>query len=190
MILPGILSSQISGHLYTLTGSYDALATVTVPSGGASSVDFSSIPSTYKHLQIRYIARDNRSGTNSDDIMIRFNNDSNTANYNSHRLIGNGSSASADRVTGFAGALSAFVSASTSVSNAFGGGVTDILDYTNTNKYKTTKSLGGNDDNGGGFIELVSGLWLSTSATNQLTIYPLNGTSFTQYSTFSLYGVR
>ena len=58
MILPGILSSQISGHLFTLTGSYDALATVTVPSGGVSSITFSAIPQTgYSHLQLRTMVR-------------------------------------------------------------------------------------------------------------------------------------
>jgi len=184
----GIIASQ---NYTRITGSYESIATVTVGVLGSASIDFSSIPSTYKHLQVRYIARDNRAATNSDDIMIRFNNDSNTGNYNSHRLIGNGSSVSSDRVTGFAGTLSAFVSGSTATANAFGAGVTDILDYASTSKYKTTRSVGGNDDNtGGGYVELVSGLWLSTSATNQLTIYPLNGTLFSQYSSFALYGIK
>lgn len=172
------------------TTSYESIATVTVGAGGSSSIDFSSISSTYTHLQLRYIARDNRSGTNSDDIMIRMNNDATTGNYNSHRLIGNGSSVSADRVTGFAGTLSAFVSAATATANSFGAGVTDILDYANTNKYKTTRSIGGNDDNGSGFVSFISGLWLSTSAVNRITVYPLNGTLFSQYSHFALYGIK
>lgn len=185
----GIWASQNYSR-YSLPTSFESIATTTVGAGGASSIDFTSIPSTFTHLQLRYIARDNRSGTNSDDIMIRMNNDSTTGNYNSHRLYGNGSSASADRVTGFAGTLSAFVSASTATANSFGGGVTDILDYANTNKYKTTRSIGGNDDNGSGFVSFISGLWLSTSAINRITVYPLNGTSFNQYSSFALYGIK
>ena len=174
----------------TVVTSYESIATVSVGSGGAANVEFASIPGTYTHLQVRYIGRDNRSGTNSDDIYFRFNSDSTTANYNSHRLYGNGSSVSADRVTGYAGTLSAFVSASTATASAFGGGVTDILDYANTNKYKTTRSIGGHDDNGSGFVSFISGLWLSTSAITTITIFPLNGTSFNQYSQFALYGIK
>lgn len=32
---------------------YDSIATTTVGAGGAASITFSSIPSTYQHLQIR-----------------------------------------------------------------------------------------------------------------------------------------
>jgi hypothetical protein len=170
-------------------GDYESIATVTVGSGGSSTITFSSIAADWTHLQVRYTARDNRS-SNSDDIYFRFNSDSTTANYNSHRLYGNGSSVSSDRVTGYAGTLSAFVAASTAGSNVFGSGVTDILDYANTNKYKTTRSVGGNDNNGSGFVSLISGLWLSTSAITSITIYPLNGTSFDQYSHFALYGCK
>ena len=38
--------------------SYESIATVTVGAGGSSSISFTSIPSTYKHLQIRAITRD------------------------------------------------------------------------------------------------------------------------------------
>jgi hypothetical protein len=174
----------------TVANSYESIAVSSVGSGGASSITFASIPGTYTHLQVRYIGRDNRAGTDSDDIYFQFNSDSTTANYNSHRLYGNGSSVSADRVTGYAGTLSAFVSASTATASVFGGGVTDVLDYANINKYKTTRSIGGYDNNGSGFISLISGLWLSTSAITTITIYPLNGTSFNQHSHFALYGIK
>jgi hypothetical protein len=64
------------------------------------------------------------------------------------------------------------------------------LDYANTNKYKTTRSIGGNDNNGSGFVSLISGLWLSTSAISNIEIIPLNGTLWTQYSHFALYGIK
>jgi hypothetical protein len=155
-----------------------------------SSVDFTNIPQTYTHLQLRYVARDNRSGTFSDDIFIRFNNDSTTANYNSHRLYGSGSGTpSSDRVTGYAGVLSAFVGGATTGTDIFGSGITDILDYKNTNKNKISRSIGGIDNNGSGFSCLISGLWMSTTAINRITIYPLNGTTFDAKSNFALYGV-
>ena len=184
MILPGILSSQISGHLYTLTGSYDALATVTVPSGGASSIVFSGIPQTgYKHLQIRAFTS---ATSGSNDIDVVFNGDT-SANYASHRLYGTGSSV----VSYGAGSLSnvAFVGRS-GTSSYFGGMIVDILDYANTNKYKTTRSLTGEDENSQGIIMLTSGLWQSTSAINSIKIEPQSGNSFNQYSSFALYGIK
>jgi hypothetical protein len=171
------------------TNSYESIATVNVGVLGAASVTFSSIPATYTHLQVRYIGRDNRASA-SDDLMFRLNSDATTANYNSHRLYGDGSAVSADRVTGFAGTLSAFVTGATAGASMFGAGVTDILDYANTNKYKTTRSIGGNDQNGSGFVSFISGLWMSTSAITNIEIIPLNGTLFTQYSSFALYGIK
>ena len=188
MPILGIMASQISGHLWAPAGAYESIATTTLGTATAS-ITFSSIPSTYTHLQVRYIGRDNRA-SNSDDLMFRFNSDATTANYNSHRLIGDGSTASADRVTGYAGTLSAFVTGATAGASMFGAGVTDILDYANTSKYKTTRSIGVNDKNGSGFVSFISGLWMSTSAITNIEIIPLNGTLFNQYTQFALYGIR
>ena len=75
-------------------GAYDALATVTVPSGGVASIEFAGIPTGYKHLQLRLLTRTNRADTN-DFMTIRFNGDSGS-NYAYHSLYGNGASAGAN----------------------------------------------------------------------------------------------
>jgi hypothetical protein len=187
----GGLSSQAYGQfaLSLANGSYESIATVSVGSGGTSYIEFDSIGSSYKHLQIRYIAKDNRSGTYADDLMFRFNSDSNTSNYNSHRLYGSGGGTpSADRVTGFGGVLGAFIAAN---NGNIGGGVLDILDYTSTSKNKTTRALGGMENNSSGQMGLVSGLWLNnTDAITNIKIYPLNGSLFYQHSHFALYGIK
>jgi hypothetical protein len=175
-ILPGIYASQITGHLSTLA--YDSIATVTVGAGGSSSITFSSIPSTYKHLQIRaYIPTGNY-------FNMRFNGDTTTTNYREHYLSGDGST----------------VYAGTNANNLFfpgaGGwstpyvGILDILDYTNTNKYKTQKLLEGYDPNGtGAELNFRSGLWMSTSAISSIVL-SRTGASVGQYSSFALYGIR
>ena len=56
-------------------------------------------------------------------------------------------------------------------------------------KYKTVRSLEGYDTNGGGKVELRSGLWMSTSAVNQIEL-TLSSNSFEQYSQFALYGIK
>jgi hypothetical protein len=73
-LLTGVFASQISGHLtppYTLTGNYDALGTVTVPSGGLSSVTFAGIPQTgYSHLQVRIMAVTNTTANSAMEQLL------------------------------------------------------------------------------------------------------------------------
>jgi len=190
----GIVASQISGHLFAPSGAYDSIATVTVGSGGSSTITFSSIPSTYKHLQIRLIGRTSRSAANSDQINIRFNSDSG-ANYSTnHYLEGNGSAAGAG-TAGTSGTQMVVyrltADGAPSLANAFGAYIVDILDYSDTNKYKTLRSLGAQDQNTiGGALFYVSALWMSTSAVNSITITPNVGPLFNEYSQFALYGIK
>jgi hypothetical protein len=74
--------------------------------------------------------------------------------------------------------------------NTFGSIVIDILDYQNTNKFKTARGLGGSDNNGNGEIYLTSGLWRDTSAITSVSLFPGVGTTFNQYSSFALYGIN
>jgi len=75
--------------------------------------------------------------------------------------------------------------------NCFGVVVIDILDYANTNKYKTTRALAGLDINAaGGFIALRSGNWRNTNAITTITLKPESSRIFAQYSQFALYGIK
>ena len=188
-LLTGVLASQISGHLntYTLTGSYDALATVTVPSGGASSITFSAIPQTgYKHLQIRAMAIYTGSTSSSDDWTLRINGDT-SANYDTHNLYGNGSTPTANADT-----TSTFIRPTMfnrGATNGLSITIWDILDYTNVNKNKTVRVLGGFDNNGSGTVGFSSGLWRNTNSIYQLDLGSAAG-SLLQGSQFSLYGIK
>jgi hypothetical protein len=168
-------------------GDYESIATVTVGSGGASSITFSSIPSTYSHLQIRGIAK-NASGSQQ-DIAVQFNSDGGN-NYSGHYLLGNGSSASAGGFSSnFLTKISEVLAPSGSA-NVFGVDITDILDYSNSNKYKTIRNLSGWDANGSGNIYLSSGLWMSSSAISNIYMFPTASANFAQYSSFALYGIK
>lgn len=185
----GIYASQISGHLFAPSGAYDSIATTTVGAGGAASITFSSIPSTYTHLQLRFIAR----GTSDlARVAIRINND-NTSNYSLHYLFGSGTSAG-NGGTGGASMLDlTTIPTSTDTANAFGAAVVDILDYTNTNKIKPIRSLGGSEMNtSGGYSIMYSGIWNATPAINRIDIIPgsVGGGNIAQYSQFALYGIK
>jgi hypothetical protein len=173
--------------------SYESIATVTVGSGGQSTITFSSIPSTYKHLQLRIAASTDRGTFALDNVFVTLNSDTN-ANYSHHFLQGDGSSASAGASANTTDVRSGSLPSS-AAANVFGVSIFDILDYKNTDKYKTIKSLSGFDLNGtvsgiGGFLQFYSGNWRSTSAINSITLNRQSGTNFIQHSSFALYGIK
>ena len=173
----------------------DSIATVTVGSGGSSYIEFTSIPNTYTHLQIRYLARTNRAtyGVESFKINVGVSSADTGANYTRHYLLGDGSSvaAAADTSATYWEGVNDF---GTTTGGSFGAGVIDILDYANTNKYKTMRKIGGVDVNGtvggvGGNTSLVSSVWMSTSAMGYIKIAAMTNT-LQQYSHFALYGIK
>lgn len=189
-MIGAITAGLLDAGTPAVTNSYESIATVTVGAGGASSIAFSSIPSTYKHLQIRGIFRSTTTG-GADNVAFRLNSDSG-ANYATHALIGNGSSASAAAFTGNTyGYLPSASPDSGDTTGIFGAAVIDILDYSNTSKNTTVRALNGYDDNGSNAyrrVQLSSNLWLNTAAVNDVTFY--NSANFAQYSSFALYGIK
>lgn len=173
----------------TDTGAMFPLQVITVGPAGASSIDFTNIPSTYSHLQIRCIGR----GTVAQgemQIFVRFNSDSGS-NYAAHLLRGDGSSVFADgqsSQTKIGGVIR--MSAANASSGIFGAGVIDVLDYANSNKYKTLRSLGGVDANGSGQVYYRSGLWMSTSVVTSISVGIDDGGNFAANSQFALYAVK
>jgi len=179
--------SALVGNPVIMPGSYESIATVTVGSGGAASIEFTSIPSTYSHLQIRGIARGTKSSTVA-FLNMKLNSDTGT-NYAYHILQGDGASAVGSAVANDTFMDWARYPAASATASIFGASVIDILDYGNTNKFKTVRYLGNYDANGSGYLEFRSGLWRSTSAISTIT-FSWDSGDFAQYSTFALYGVN
>ncbi len=180
----GVGAASAASNSVTPYDGYESISTVIVGSGGSSTVSFTSIPGTYTHLQLRAIAR---SGTTGESGMITFNSDTG-ANYSRHYLIGTGTATASGAGTSANNIDILYINSSSSTANVFATNVLDILDYANTNKYKTVKLLAGADQNGSGAIGLYSGSWRSTSAITSITITP--SSSIAQYSTFELFGIR
>ena len=171
--------------------SYESIATVTL-SSGASSIDFTSIPNTYKHLQIRGIARNNSTSANDlEGLLIQYNADTGS-NYSWHALRGDGATASAAAASAQSYIYSGYHPSNGSTSNTFAAFVIDILDYSDTNKYKTQRVLGSVETNNSNNsqVTLFSGNWRSTSAINSIKIYSTSSRNFLQYSQFALYGIK
>ena len=188
----GILASSNYQRVTPDNGAMFPIAMVNVGSAGAASIDFTSLSSyssTYKHLQIRAIAK--TAFANAQDGLKIQMNGATGASYNYHYLGGNGSAT----YTGAGGSSAQTFMQSESVAgannaNIFGVMVLDILDAFSTTKNKTLRTIGGVDNNGAGVVEMWSGLYLSTNATDSIKIYSYNGSNFNQYSQFALYGIK
>jgi hypothetical protein len=176
----GIIASQ--DYVRIPPSSYESIATAT-PSG-TSTVTFSSIPSGYVSLQVRFNLINATSGGST---VIRFNGVSGTS-YAAHSVYGNGSTAVATSITSYSGVP---------VSTGWVGGITtypsvgiiDILDYTSTTKNKTVRCVNGADNNStGGSIQMSSGVFLDTSAITSLSL--VGDYNFNTGSTFALYGIK
>lgn len=183
MLILGIADQQQA----LVTGDFESIATVTVGAGGTSTITFSSIPSTYQHLQIRATLRS--ASASILYVNYTFNNTGGTS-YSSHYLFGNGATAGANTGNGPSAASMYLNEFPSNTGDIFGGFVLDILDYANTSKNTTTRALGGCDKNGSGVIGLSSGLFNSTNAVNRIDFTGSSGVNFGQYSHFALYGIR
>lgn len=180
------ITNALIGSFAPVSNSYESIQTISVGAGGQTSVTFSSIPATYKHLQIRYIAQLS-GGADSSRVTLNGNTG---ANYAFHQLYGTGSAAVASG-GGSANAMNIAWLGNSGIANTFSAGIVDVLDYADTNKNKTLRVLTGVDSNNtNGIIFLNSGLFINTGAVNSFTFGYNGSNTITQYSTFALYGIK
>ena len=166
---------------------FESIATVSVGSGGASQIEFTSIPATFAHLQIRAIAQTTGAGQFT---KMQFNSDTTLANYRSHVVAGDASTVVGNTYTGsiFDG-IPVWSNNTGNTANTFSPAIIDILDYANTNKNTVTRSFDGRENNSGGVVGHMSGLYMSTNAITSIKFTGYSG-NFPEYSHFALYGIR
>jgi hypothetical protein len=184
----GIIASSTQQGLATDNGAMFPISSVVVPSAGAANITFSSIPSTYTHLQIRGIARSTLGATGA-GFAMQVNSDTG-ANYAAHNLLADGTSVQTNSYTSNTYMYpSSYMPAANATASVFGAVIIDVLDYANSNKYKTMRSMYGTDLNGSGQTGIASSVWMSTSAITSVKLY-FTSSNLAQYSSFALYGVK
>lgn len=185
-----MLAGNTTWTPWSPTGAYDALATVTVPSGNAASIEFAGIPQGYKHLQIRGISKLITAAGGDLYHQITYNNDSGS-NYSWHMIYGVGSGSAYATGGSSTSFMTVYGAPMANNNGAYGGFVMDILDYSNVTKNKTLKTLIGWDGNGNGDIVESSGAWYNTNAITSIKFTCAGGNNlYSQYSQFALYGVK
>lgn len=154
------------------------IATVTVGSGGASTIGFSSIPSTYTDLCVKYSGRNIN---NAYTFSIALNGTTVTA---SRRFFGTGSGGgNSDTYNGM------YTDYSSAIANAFGNAEIYIPNYT-TSSYKSLSVDAVSEDNYSSAYMNIAGLLLATtSVVSSITLIPESG-NFAQYSSATLYGIK
>jgi hypothetical protein len=172
----------------TVKGAFDSIATVT--GSGATTITFSSIPQTYKHLQVRYMARANTGAAVLGAVEITFNGVTGTS-YADHRLWGNSSTVSRAGGASQASIQNVSIAGGAILANTYGVGIIDIQDYSSTTRNKTVRTLIGVDQNTASTssqILMLSGLFNSTSAITSMTFTLAAG--FDSNTVYSLYGIK
>lgn len=171
---------------------YVHISTVTVGAGGQPTIDFGTIPTGYKHLEIRGVVRTD-SGNSSDALILKLNG---SKSVYTHYLYGNGAPSAGG------------VGSSTTVGNTInvaGGGRTSgvfsgvwimVQDHESSNKYKTSMSFGGYYQVGtGGEQAIFDNTFSTTSPITTVSLYVQSTASATTYnfaqnSSLSLFGIK
>lgn len=172
-------------------GAFESIATVAPTTG--NTVTFSSIPGTYKHLQIRYLYGFPAGTTGIINTLIYFN--GSTTGYAWHQLQGDGTSVTVNGYPSEMGSIRTGVAstgAATLATSAKMPSIVDIVDYASTTKNKTVRSFSGSSTDGvvSNYVTLNSGVWVNTAAITSITIFAAGGTNWGAGSHVALYGVK
>ena len=169
---------------------YKLISKVTVGSGGAATIEFTSIPQTYTDLLIKYSLR--QSGSSADiQLQVRFNGNTG-ANYSRKTLYSDSSVIDTGQGSGETSARFGFAQSSTYTANAFGSYEMYIPNYTSSNN-KSFSDDSVNETNAATVYGIKMGalLWSQTAAITSISIQDLvTSTNFAQHSTARLYGIK
>lgn len=163
---------------------YQLISSVTVGSGGAASMAFSSIPSTYTDLLLKISGRDDRAGVTANAINLSFN--GSTSNFTYRVLEGNGATAASGSGSTSWGATNVGPSATAST---FSNCEIYIPNYAGSNNKSFSSDFVTENNATTAFTDLLAGLWSQTAAITSITLTPNTGSNFAQYSTAYLYGI-
>ena len=167
-------------------GSFELISTA-VGTGSANTITFSSIPSTYKHLQIRAVGRSTFANTSMENAAITLN--GLTSGYSHHWLTADGSSLSSfGQASQASWQYGVAVPQNNQTASVFSAAIIDVLDYQNTNKNKTLRGLLGWHASSRQ-VQIASSMIGTTSAITSIS-FALPQGNWTTTSRISLYGIQ
>lgn len=185
MPILGFIASSFAQN----TGAFDFIEKQTVVGSSTNIITFSTLPITYRHLQIRTMTRNNRASTNGPN-WLSFNGDTST-NYRAPYMYSNGDATSTG--TGFSTSdpgIGITAAGNTASSYMFGVATVTIFDYRGST-YKSVVSVGGfnNQDTGDHLSAINNGIWLNTAAITSISFSAFTNPLIAG-SVFALYGIK
>jgi hypothetical protein len=171
---------------------YEAIATVEVGSGGAASIEFTSIPNTFTDLLLKASLRSTNNAGDYDPVKININ--SSSSDFSGKILYGTGSSAGSETPSGADATVSTYTSNANNTASTFGNIEIYIPNYTSTSNGKSISIDGVSENNATAALASLSAkLWnpATQAAITSIKLLPYSGVKlFTQYSTATLYGIK
>jgi hypothetical protein len=168
-----------------MPNTFTKIASVSVGAGGASSIDFTSIPATYTDLCVKLSGRSARAAQQADNLFITFN--STTSGYTMKAISANGTSGSS---VGYSSRYASFsVDAAGSTASTFSNHEIYIPNYTSANNKSYSADNVSENNATAAQSDLVSGLWSNTAAITSISLLPEVST-WVQYTTATLYGIK
>jgi hypothetical protein len=169
-----------------MANTFELIASSTVGAGGAASIDFTSIPSTYTDLVLKISVRGDNTSLN--DLSLQYNGDTGSS-YSYLELGGTGAatfsgSGSGTKnntlLTGSSSTASTFVNHEIYIPNYAGSNQKSIsVDAVTENNSASTNVQ----------MRLQAWKWSGTAAITSIKLYS-TGFNFVQYSTAYLFGIK
>jgi hypothetical protein len=170
---------------------YNLIATTTVGSGGAASIMFSGIPQTYTDLKVVLSARSTAGAAVAYTILMKMNNLTSSI-YSQRALEGSGSAASSFSQSGVDTAVRVgIVNGTGATASVFSSTEIYIPNYAGTTNKSVSIDTVSETNATTIYSNLIAYLVASTAAITDLTFSTeATATSFAQYSSASLYGIK
>jgi hypothetical protein len=172
-----------------MANTFELIASSTVGAGGAASIDFTSIPSTYTDLCVKLSVRSANASV-YDDIIFRYNNDSTSGRYSYKTLFSDGSSTFSNANTSASFGFLGRPNAATSTSNTFTSFDLYIPNYAGSTQKSSSLDYAMENNATASQMGMFANLYNQTSAITSIKFENFSSANFVQYSTAYLYGVK
>lgn len=193
--MPGVLGGLV-GSFAAISSDYELISTTIISGSSTNQVLFNSIPTSYRHLELRMSVR-STVAANNDATLLQFNGDTGS-NYWWHRLETSGNTTAISTQSNQSGQTTSIRLAATPGNNndaGFGACVLQIVDYRSSSKHKTTKAITGYASASTSTqreLSSISGLWRAATpaAITSLRVFMFGSNNFAPNSRISLYGIK
>lgn len=165
------------------------IASVTVGSGGASSIDFTSIPSTYTDLCLKFSIRTAYAGV-YDILNVTFNGGGTYIASKNLYGLGSGGTGSDGYTTGSSVYWAGYPQGNSTTSSTFGNNEIYIPNYAGSTNKSFSYDYVVENNGSSAMTNMGAGLWSNTSAITSFSLSSANSSNFMQYSTATLYGIK